>query len=78
MKEWEIQYLDKDGDIERMTFEWPNQPSIEEAADKVRKLLFPVAAELDVADYQGKSDAPTAKSLQEQNAVHIIKINEVS
>jgi len=78
MKEWKISYLDQDGVVHDMLAEFDDCPSIEEAATWVRARLFPVAAELDVNDFQDRVSAPIAKSLKAQNGVQITDIKEVA
>ena len=76
MKQWKISYSDQDGVAREMDVEFADCPSIEEAAQLVRTRLFPVSAELDLNDFEGRDSAPTARTLKTQNAVSITDIAE--
>jgi hypothetical protein len=76
MKQWKISYSDQDGVAHEMNVENADCPSIEEAAQLVRARLFPVSAELDLNDFEGRVSAPTAKTLKTQNGVNINDICE--
>lgn len=76
MKQWIISYQDKDGEQRNYDHPAEQRPSAEEAADILRKYLYPVTAELDLNDLEGRTAEPTVKSLDEQNSVKIISITE--
>ncbi|WP_213876461.1 hypothetical protein [Pseudomonas sp. dw_358] len=76
MKQWKISYSDQDGVSREMDVQFAECPSIEEAAQLVRARLFPVTAELDLNDFEGRDSAPTAKTLKTQNGVTITNISE--
>ena len=78
MKVWTISFQDKDGVQQTHNLELEHRPSEEEAAQHLRPILFPVVNELDLNDLDGRSNAPTAEILKEQNAVRIISILEAS
>jgi hypothetical protein len=78
MKVWTISFLDKDGVQQSLNLDSDHRPSEEEAAQKIRKILFPVASDLDLNDHDGRTADPTVKTLKEQNAVQIISIVEAS
>ncbi|SEJ79400.1 MULTISPECIES: hypothetical protein [unclassified Pseudomonas] len=78
MKVWTISFQDKDGVQQTHDLESEQRPSEEEAARYLRPILFPVVSELDLNDLDGRSNAPTAEVLKEQNAVQIISIVEAS
>lgn len=76
MKVWTISFQDKDGVQQTHDLELEHRPSEEEAAKHLRPVLFPVTNELDLNDLDGRSKAPTAEILKEQNAVLITSIDE--
>ena len=76
MKVWTISFQDKDGAPQSHNLELEHRPSMEEAAQHLRPILFPVTKELDLNDLDDRSKAPTAEILKEQNAVQIISIEE--
>jgi hypothetical protein len=78
MKQWTISYLDKDGVQQNLELDAEQRPDKEEVAGRLRQILFPVADTLDMNDLEGRTAAPTAKSLKDQNAVEIISIEETS
>ena len=78
MKVWTISFLDKDGVQQTLDLESDHRPSDEEAAQRIRPILFPVASDLDLIDLDGRTAEPTVKTLKEQNAVQIISIVEAS
>jgi len=78
MKQWAISYLDKDGVQQRHEVEYQERPSEEEAAQLLRKNLFPVTGELDLNDLDGRTSEPTVKTLKDHNSVQIVSITETS
>lgn len=78
MKVWTISFLDKDGVQQTLDLESEHRPSEEEAAQRLRPHLFPVASNLDLNDLEGRTQEPTVRTLKEQNSVQIISIAEAS
>ena len=78
MKVWTISFQDKDGVQQTHSLEADQRPSDEEAAQRLRHLLFPVTEDLDLNDLEGRTQEPTVRTLKEQNAVQIISIQEAS
>lgn len=76
MKEWEITFVDQKGIPNSLTLASAERPSDEDAALAIRAHLFAVSKELDLNDFEGRTQAPTAKLLEEQHSVKITAINE--
>lgn len=76
MKEWVITFVDQKGESSSVLLVSQDRPGIEDAARRVRGHLFPIMDELDLNDFQGRADCPTAKWLKEQNGVEITAISE--
>jgi hypothetical protein len=77
MKEWEITFVDQKGIPNSLKLASDGRPSDEEAALAIRAHLFTVSKELDLNDFEGRTQAPTAKLLEEQHSVKITAIDEV-
>lgn len=78
MRNWEITFVDQKGVPTRLSLACADRPSDEEAARAIRAHLFPVIEKVDLNDFQGRAEAPTAKWLEEQNGVKITAIEEVA
>lgn len=78
MKEWEITFVDQKGILNSLTLACDGRPSDEDAALAIRAHLFTVSKELDLNDFEGRTQAPTAKLLEEQHSVKITAITEVA
>jgi len=76
MKQWTITYLDKDGVQQSLELASEQRPSNEDAADHLRKVLFPVADKLDLNDLDDRKPEPTVKALKALNSVQILSITE--
>lgn len=76
MKEWEITFLDQNGVQSSLAYDADDCPSKEEAAQWIRAKLFPVMAQADLNDLQGRVESPTERVLKEQNSVIILGISE--
>ncbi|MFJ7144072.1 MAG: hypothetical protein ACN6OP_18040 [Pseudomonadales bacterium] len=74
MQKWQVTFVDDHGVQSIEQFDCEQQPTLERAAQLVRARLLPVSAELDLNDLDGRTDAPTLKSLKEQNSIQILSI----
>lgn len=74
MQKWQVTFMDDHGVQSVEQFDCEQQPTLERAAQLVRARLLPVSAELDLNDLDGRTDAPTLKSLKEQNSIQILSI----
>jgi hypothetical protein len=77
MKEWEVIFADQKGETTTLLLTAEQRPSDEEAARAIRSHLFPVMDELDLNDFQDRSQSPTARWLKEQSGVSITDIREL-
>lgn len=77
MKEWEVIFADQKGEPTSLLISSEHVPSEEEAARAIRSQLFPVMDELDLNDFQDRTQSPTARWLKEQNGVSITSIREM-
>ncbi len=77
MKEWEVIFADQKGEPTSLLISSEQVPSEEEAARAIRSQLFPVMDELDLNDFQDRTQSPTARWLKEQNGVSITSIREM-
>lgn len=77
MKEWEVIFADQKGEPTTLLMHGDQCPSEEEAARAIRSHLFPVMDELDLNDFQDRTQSPTARWLKEQNGVIITTIRPV-
>ncbi|MDP4567679.1 hypothetical protein Q8O96_01255 [Pseudomonas sp. LPH60] len=74
MQKWQVTFVDDHGVQSVEQFDCEQQPTLERAAQLVRARLLPVSAELDLNDLDGRTDAPTLKSLKEHNSIQILSI----
>ncbi|CAM3981793.1 hypothetical protein CCOS865_01735 [Pseudomonas reidholzensis] len=77
MKEWEVIFADQKGEPTTLLLTAEQRPSDEEAARAIRTKLFPLLDELDLNDFQDRSQSPTARWLKEQSGVTISDIREL-
>ncbi|MDZ3990488.1 hypothetical protein [Pseudomonas sp. Teo4] len=77
MKEWEVIFADQKGELASLLLLGDQCPSEEDAARAIRSHLFPVMDELDLNDFQDRTQSPTARWLKEQNGVSITQIRPV-
>ncbi|WP_442113059.1 hypothetical protein [Pseudomonas sp. NUPR-001] len=76
MKAWVITFVDQKGERTSLPYIGEHEPTVEEAARRIRAHLFPVMDELNLTDYEDRASMPTAKWLKEQNGVEITAITE--
>ncbi|MHC8354971.1 hypothetical protein ACYZTL_07015 [Pseudomonas sp. LB3P81] len=77
MQKWKITFVDDHGETVDEIFECDECPDNEHAAKLLKERLFPVAAELDLNDLEGRTADATVKSLMTQNSIQILGITPV-
>jgi hypothetical protein len=77
MQRWKVTFVDDHGEIIDEVFECDECPSHEKAAKLIKERLLPVAAELDLNDYEGRTPDAGVKSLKAQNSIEIRSITPV-
>lgn len=77
MKEWEVTFADKTGEPHKWHIRSEQCPSKDDVAQRIRSEQFPVLDRLDLNDFLGRTDSPTARSLKEHSGVDIISILEL-
>ena len=77
MQKWKITFVDDHGETVDEVFECDHSPDNEQAAKLLKERLFPVAAELDLNDLEGRTNDATVKSLQTQNSIKILGVTPV-
>ncbi|RQO55221.1 hypothetical protein [Pseudomonas sp. KBW05] len=75
MQTWQITFVDDHGETAVREFNCEQKPSLEDAAHLIRSSVVPVAAELDLNDYDGRESEPTVKILKDQNSIQILDIS---
>jgi hypothetical protein len=77
MQKWKITFVDDHGETDDEVFECEECPNSEDAAKLIRARRLPVAAQLDLNDWEGRTDDPTVKSLKDQCSIQILSITPI-
>ncbi|KAF0863774.1 hypothetical protein [Pseudomonas sp. LD120] len=77
MQKWQVTFVDDHGVQSVELFDCDEPPTMERAAQWVRAKLLPISAELDLNDLDGRTEAPTLRSLREQNSIQILSITPI-
>lgn len=78
MQKWEITFVDDHGETVTEQFDHDQEPTMEQAAQLIRDRLFPVPAQLDLNDLEGRTQDPTVKNLKSQHSIEISRISPIS
>ncbi|WP_053180901.1 hypothetical protein [Pseudomonas kilonensis] len=78
MQKWEITFVDDHGEAITEQFNYEQEPTMEQAAQLIRKKLLPVSAKLDLNDLEGRTEDPTVKNLKSQHSIEILSITPIS
>lgn len=78
MRKWKIRFVDDHGETISESFDYDQEPTMEQAAQLIRARLLPVSTELDLNDLEGRTEEPTVKHLKSQHSIEIISITPIS
>ncbi|WP_077044643.1 hypothetical protein [Pseudomonas sp. KK4] len=77
MQKWMITFVDDHGETVDEVFESDECPDNEQAARLIKERLLPVAAQLDLNDFEGRTADASVKDLKTQNSIQILGITPI-
>jgi hypothetical protein len=77
MQKWKITFVDDHGETVDEVFECDECPDNEQAARLIKERLLPVAAQLDLNDFEGRTADASVKDLKTQNSIQILGITPI-
>ncbi|KAB0481992.1 hypothetical protein SAMN04490202_4457 [Pseudomonas reinekei] len=77
MSNWKVTFVDDHGETVDEIFECEECPSHEQAAKLIKERVLPVAAKLDLNDFEGRTTDASVKNLKAQNSIQILGITPI-